>query len=64
MARLAACRLWTDLDIRENKANAEFKRVIIELGKAKFQLAPLDMHQRDKAERMIHHFKNHFLFSY
>jgi hypothetical protein len=33
----------------------------MESWKTKFQLVPPDMHQRSKAERMIWHFKNHFL---
>jgi hypothetical protein len=62
MARLAACGLLVDLNIRDNEASADFKRVITKSWKTKFQLVPLDMHQRNKAKRMIRHFKNHFLF--
>jgi hypothetical protein len=61
MARLAAHGLLVDLNIRDNEASADFKRVITESWKTKFQLVPPDMHQRNKAERMIQHFKNHFL---
>ncbi len=52
-----------DLNIRDNnnEASADFKRVITETWRAKFQLVPPDMHRRNKAEQMIRHFKNHFL---
>jgi hypothetical protein len=50
-----------DLNIRDNEASADFKRVITEAWRAKFQLVPPDMHRRNKAEQMIRHFKNHFL---
>jgi hypothetical protein len=62
MARLAACGLLVDLNITDNEASADFKQVITESWKTKFQLVPPDMHQRNKAECMIQHFKNHFLF--
>jgi hypothetical protein len=63
MARLAACGLLVDLNIRDNEASADFKQVIIiiELWKANFQLVLPDMHRRNQAKRMIQHFKNHFL---
>ena len=61
MTCLTACGLAVDLNIRDNKASANFKRVITETWRAQFQLVPLDMHRKNKAERMIRHFKNHFL---
>ncbi len=61
MALLAAYGLLVDLNIRDNEASADFKQVITESWKNKFQLVPPDMHQRNKAKRMIRHFKNHFL---
>ncbi len=61
MARLAARGLLVDLNIRDNEASADFKQVITESWKTKFQLVLLDMHWRNKVERMIRHFKNHFL---
>ncbi len=61
MERLAARGLLVDLNIRDNEASANFKGVITESWKTKFQLVLPDMHQRNKAERMIWHFKNHFL---
>jgi hypothetical protein len=50
MARLAACRLSVDLNIRDNEASADFKRVITESWKTKFHLVPSDMHRRNKAK--------------
>jgi hypothetical protein len=61
MVRLVAHELLVDLNIRDNKASANFKRVITESWKTKFQLVLPDMHQRNKAKWMIGHFKNHFL---
>jgi hypothetical protein len=61
MAWLAACGILVDLNIRDNGASADFKRVITESWKTKFQLVPPDMHWRHKAKRMIWHFKKHFL---
>jgi hypothetical protein len=61
MERLAAHGLSVDLTIRDYKASADFKPVITESWKTKFQLVPTDMHQRIKAKWMIQHFKNHFL---
>ncbi len=53
MERLAARGLSVDLNIRDNEASADFKRVITESWKTKFQLVPPDMHQRHKAKQMI-----------
>jgi hypothetical protein len=61
MTRLAACRLLVDLNIRDNEASADFKQVITKSWETKFQLVPPDMHQRNKAKRIMRHFKNHFL---
>ena len=61
MAHLNARGLSINLNIRDNKASADFKWVITETWRAKFQLVPPDMHHRNKAKQMIHHFKDHFL---
>jgi hypothetical protein len=53
MARLAARRLLVVLNIRDNEASADFKRVISETWKTKFQLVLPDMHRRNKAKQMI-----------
>jgi hypothetical protein len=63
MVRLAARGLSVDLDIRDNEASADFKQVITESWKTKFQLVSIDMHRRKKAKHMIRHFKNHPLHS-
>ncbi len=52
-----------DLNIRDNEASADFKQVITESWKTKFQLVPPDMHWRNKAKQMIRHVKNHFFYS-
>jgi hypothetical protein len=56
MARLAAHGLSVHLNIRDHEASADFKQVIMELLKTKFQLVPPDMHRRNKAKWMIQHF--------
>jgi hypothetical protein len=61
MERLAAHGLSVDLNIRDNAATVDFKWVITESWKTKFQLVLPAMHRRNKAKRMIRHFKNHFL---
>ncbi len=50
MTHLTARGLSVDLNIRDNEASADFKRVITETWRAKFQLVPPDMHRRNKAE--------------
>ena len=50
-----------DLNIRDNKAGANFKRVITKTWQVKFQLVLPDMYHGNKAKQMIHQFKNHFL---
>jgi hypothetical protein len=44
MERLPARGLSVDLNIRDNEASVDFKWVITESWKTKFQLAPPDMH--------------------
>jgi len=61
MTSLTAQGLSVDLNIRDNKASTDFKRVITKTWLAKFQLVPPDMHRKNKAEQMICCFKNHFL---
>jgi hypothetical protein len=50
MARLATHGFLVDLNIRDNEASADFKQVITELWKTKFQLVPPDMNQQNKAK--------------
>jgi hypothetical protein len=61
MVRLATRGLLVDLNIRDNEASADFKRVITDSWNTKFQLVPPYMHWRNKADQMIRHFKKHFL---
>jgi hypothetical protein len=61
MTRLAARGLSVDLQILDNKANSAYKEAITFKWNAKFQLVPPDMHRRNRAERTIRTFKEHFL---
>ena len=61
MTRLAAKGLSVDLQIMDNEASAAFKQAITFAWRAKFQLVPPDMHRRNRAERAIRTFKDHFL---
>jgi hypothetical protein len=61
MTRLAAKGLSVDLQIMDNEASAAFKQAITFAWRAKFQLVPPDMHRRNRAERAIRTFKNHFI---
>ena len=61
MTRLAAQGLSVDLQILDNKASTAYKEAIIFKWKATFQLVPPDMHRRNRAERAICTFKDHFL---
>ena len=61
MTRLAARGLVVDLQILDNEASAAYKHAITVTWKCKFQLVPPDMHRRNRAERAIRTFKDHFL---
>ncbi len=61
MTRLAARGLFVDLQILDNKASLVCKEAITFKWNATFQLAPMDMHPRNWAERAICTFNNHFL---
>ena len=61
MTRLAAKGLSVDLQLLDNEASAAFKQAITFAWHAKFQLVPPDMHRRNRAERAIRTFKDHFL---
>ena len=50
MTHLNAQGLSVNCNIRDNEASADFKRVITETWRAKFQLVPPDMHRRNIAE--------------
>jgi hypothetical protein len=59
MMRLAARGLSVDLQILDNEASAAYKEAITFKWNA--QLVPPDMHRRNRAERAIRIFKDHFL---
>ena len=61
MTRLAARGLSVDLQILDNEASVAYKEAITFKWNAKFQLVPPDMHRRNRAERAIRTFKDHFL---
>ena len=50
-----------DLQVLDNKARKEYRRVITQTRKATFQLVPPDVHRRNAAERAIRTFKAHFI---
>jgi hypothetical protein len=61
MTRLAAWGLSVDLQILDNEASSAYKEAITFKWNATFQLVPPNMHCRNRAERTIRTFKNHFL---
>ena len=61
MTRLAARGLSVDLQILDNEASLAYKEAITFKWNATFQLVPLDMNRRNRAERAICTFKDHFL---
>ena len=61
MTRLTSQGLAVDLQILDNEASAAYKRTITDTWKCKFQLVPPDMHRRNRAERAIRTFKDHFI---
>jgi len=61
MSRLSAKGLVVDLQILDNEASSAYKHAITDTWQCKFQLVPPDMHRRNRAERAIRTFKDHFL---
>jgi hypothetical protein len=61
MTCLAARGLSVDLQILDNEASSANKEAITFKWNATFQLVPPDMHHRNRAERAIRTFKDHFL---
>jgi len=53
--------LSIDLQILDNEASSTYKEAITFKWNAKFQLVPPYMHRRNRAERTIRTFKDHFL---
>jgi hypothetical protein len=58
---LAAHGLSVDLQILDNEASSAYKEAITFKWNATFQLVPPDMHHRNRVERAICMFKDHFL---
>ena len=61
MQRLRDHQLRVDLQILDNEASAEYKRVIKEKRKINYQLVPPNTHQNNAAERAICNFKAQFI---
>ena len=61
MTRLADKGHLVNLQILDNEASAEYKRTIETKWKARFQLVPPHVHRRNRAERAIRTFKDHFI---
>ena len=61
MTRLAARGLSVDLQILDNEASSAYKQAITFTWRAQFRLVPPDMHRRNRAERAIRTFKDHFI---
>ncbi len=61
MTRLAARGLSVDLQILDNEASSAYKQAITFSWQAQFELVPPDMHRRNRAERAIRTFKDHFI---
>ena len=61
MTRLQERGHEVDLQVLDNKASKEYRRIIKQIWKANFQLVPPDVHRHNAAERVIRTFKAHFL---
>ncbi|KAL7550017.1 hypothetical protein ACHAWF_017143 [Thalassiosira exigua] len=61
MERIKSKGFDVDLQILDNEASAEYKKLITDKWNATFQLVPPNMHRRNAAERAIRTFKAHFL---
>ena len=61
MQHLRDHQLRVDLQILDNQASADYKRLIKEKWKINYQLVPPNTHLSNVAERAIHNFKAHFI---
>ena len=61
MQHLRDHQLRVDLQILDNQASADYKRLIKEKWKINYQLVPPNTHQSNMGERAIHNFKAHFI---
>jgi len=61
MTRLTNCGHVVNVQIIDNEVSIEYKKVIEEDWKVKYQIIPPDVHRRNIAEQAIRTFKAHFL---
>ena len=61
MERLAAANVPVHMQVLDNEVSAAYLDTITRTWKCKYQLVPLDMHQRNAAKRAIRTMKAHFL---
>ena len=61
MQRIKSRNHHVDLQILDNEASAEYKKLMTETWNVKYQLVPPYIHRRNAAERAIRTFKAHFL---
>ena len=61
MTRFNVKELDIDLQVLDNETSKEYKDIMTNKWKIKYQLMPLDMHRRNAAERVIRTFKAHFI---
>ena len=61
MQRLKEKNQHVDLQILDNEASAEYKKLMTNTWKVAYQFVPPDNHRRNAAERAIRTFKAHFI---
>ena len=61
MQRLSDNTLTVDLQVLDNEASTDYKRVIKKKCNTNYQLVPPSTHQRNADERAIRMFKAHFI---
>jgi hypothetical protein len=61
MTRIKASGLDVDLKVLDNEASKEYKDIMTNKWKVKYQLVPPDMHKRNAAERATEKFKARFI---
>ena len=61
MQRLKDRNMLVNLQILDNEVSKEYKKIIKDQWKIKYQLVPPHIHRRNTAERAITTFKAHFL---
>ena len=61
MQRLKDRNMLVNLQILDNEASKEYKKIIKDKWNIKYQLVPSHIHRQNAAERAIRKFKAHFL---